>query len=138
MRFGWSALVVEGIYNNVRIEQTGTGHLFGFPLILDLFKPLGRFLTHVLDPLIRAFGQLGMVLVLPTPRGFAECVALLATPDFPFHQIYNKSGALLLAGNLVDCRRKLSRNRNKSTRFAHTYFKYNMLRTSVRPQRKPH
>ena len=74
----------------------------------DLIKPLGRFLAYVPDPLIRAFGQLGMVLVFPTPRSFAECVALLAAPDFPLHQIYNKSGALLLAGNLVDCCCKLS------------------------------
>src|SRR5579859_7025839 len=87
--------------------------------MLDLFKPLGRFLAHVLDPLIRAFGELGMVFVFPAPRSFAERVALLAAPDFPLQQIYNKRGALLLAGNLVDCSRKLSRNRNERTGFAH-------------------
>jgi hypothetical protein len=45
-------------------------------------------------PLVRAFGELGMVLILPAPRSFAECVALLSASDFPFHQVDDKGGAL--------------------------------------------
>jgi len=65
--------------------------------MLNVFKALGRLLAHVLDPLIRTFGQLGMILIFPAPRSFAECAALLPAPDFPLHQIYNKGGALLPA-----------------------------------------
>ena len=75
--------------------------------MLDLFRPLDGFLAHLPDPLVRAFGQLGMVLVFPTSGGFAECVPLLAAPDFPLHQINNKGGALLRAGKLVNRSRKL-------------------------------
>jgi hypothetical protein len=94
-----AALAVEGIADDAWVGQTGSDHLFGFPVMLDPFKSLDRFLAHLPDPLVRAFGQLGVVLVLPTSRSFAECVALLASPEFPLHELNDKSGALLVAGN---------------------------------------
>jgi hypothetical protein len=71
------------------------------------------------EPTVRAFDQIGMVFILPAPSSFAERVKLFATPDFALHQIDNKGGTLLLAGQLIDCGSELAGNRNESSRFAH-------------------
>lgn len=73
--------------------------------MLYFFKPLDRLLAHFLDPRVRAFGQLGMLLAFPTSGSFTECIALFAAPGFPLHKINDESGALLGAGKPVDCSR---------------------------------
>jgi hypothetical protein len=37
-------------------------------VVFDLFKSLDRFLAHLPDPLVRAFGQFGVFFVLPASR----------------------------------------------------------------------
>jgi hypothetical protein len=76
--------------------------LFDWAALLDLLKPLDRFLSYFMDPLGGASSQFGMVFGPPSPLRGAQRLALSIELDLALGEVDKKGSALPVADQFID------------------------------------